>query len=245
MPPLAAAGRGGKSRTDDLPPGIGVESRMEQLVERRRVDARDRLGAADDPFVGEIDGDLERGPGGALPRPRLQHPELALLDGELDVLHVAKVLLEAVEQDGQLRKCRRQQRFQRGRRAARRQAGLLGDALRGADAGDDVFSLCVDEKFAVKLLVAGRRIAGEGDAGRRSVAAVAEHHRLDIDRRSPALRNVVQTPVGSGAGRLPRQEHRSDGPPQLLLDVFGETAWRHALRRAPCSARSATTNLLP
>jgi hypothetical protein len=39
-------------------------------------------------------GDLHRRRAGALAGARLQHEQLALLDGELDVLHVLVVLLE-------------------------------------------------------------------------------------------------------------------------------------------------------
>jgi len=37
--------------------------------------------------------------------------------------------------------------------------------LRRADAGDDILALCVDQELAVELVIAGRRVAGEGDAG--------------------------------------------------------------------------------
>src|ERR687889_516898 len=45
-------------------------------------------------FPRHVDGDLERGFGGALPVARLQHVELVLLHRELDVLHVAVVPLQ-------------------------------------------------------------------------------------------------------------------------------------------------------
>ena len=67
---------------------------MQQLVERRRLDAHHRLVLRDQPFVDELDGDAQRGLRGALAGARLQHPQLALLDRELEVLHVAVVLLE-------------------------------------------------------------------------------------------------------------------------------------------------------
>jgi hypothetical protein len=40
--------------------------------------------------------------------------------------------------------------------------------LRGADAGDHVFALGVDQELAVELVLAGGRVAGEGDAGAES-----------------------------------------------------------------------------
>ena len=46
-----------------------------------------------------------------------------------------------------------------------------------ADAGDDVLALGVLEVVAVDALRAGRRVAGERDAGAGVHAEVAEHHR--------------------------------------------------------------------
>ena len=49
------------------------------------------------PSCSMLDGDAERGGGGALADAGLEHPQLALLDGELDVAHVAVVVLQHVE----------------------------------------------------------------------------------------------------------------------------------------------------
>ena len=67
-------------------------------------------------------------------------------------------------------------------------AGGLGDVLRRADAGDDVLALRIDQELAVERLLAGRGIAGEGDAGGRGLAHIAEHHGLHVDGGAPALR---------------------------------------------------------
>ena len=48
----------------------------------------------DQALVDHVDRDAERRLGGALADARLQHPQLAALDGELDVAHVAVVALE-------------------------------------------------------------------------------------------------------------------------------------------------------
>ena len=92
------AGRGGQALGDD--------------VARRRRDRasggatgrapRDRRAAPPPPRVispslGHVDGDPQRRLGGALAGAGLQHPQLAALDGELDVLHVAIMALEQVE----------------------------------------------------------------------------------------------------------------------------------------------------
>ena len=120
---------------------------------------------ADQPFAGHVDGDPERRLGGALAGAGLQHPELAALDGELDVLHVAIVALEQVEHLGELGEHLGQRFLHRRRLGARFLARGTGQILRRADAGDDVLALGVDQIFAIIGALAGRRIAGEGDAG--------------------------------------------------------------------------------
>src|SRR5260370_8173885 len=92
--------------------------------------------------------------------------------------------------------------------------------LRRADAGDDILALRIDEVFAVELLHAGRRVAGEGDAGGAILATIAEHHRLDADRRAPARRDVVQLPEGDRPGIHPPAAHRHPHTPPRLLRVL-------------------------
>ena len=89
------AGRGRKPGGDHLALGVGIDGRVQQLVERGRVDAGHRFLAADQAFIRQLDRDLERRLGGALAGAGLQHPQPALLDRELEILHVAVVLLEA------------------------------------------------------------------------------------------------------------------------------------------------------
>src|SRR3546814_13301377 len=57
---------------------------VDQLIERRRIDAGDRLLFRYQPLVRHIDRDLERGLGRPLAGARLEHPELALLHREFD-----------------------------------------------------------------------------------------------------------------------------------------------------------------
>ena len=94
--------------------------------------------------------------------------------------------------------------------------------LRGADAGDDVLALGVDQIFAVEGVLAGRGVAGEGDAGGAVLAHVAEHHGLDVDGGAPFGRDVVQAAVGDGALVHPGAEHGADGAPELFVDILRE-----------------------
>ena len=62
---------------------------MQELVELRGIDTGHGLLAGDQALLDHFDGDTQGGGGGALAHAGLEHPELALLDGELDIAHIA------------------------------------------------------------------------------------------------------------------------------------------------------------
>ena len=68
----------------------------------------------------------------------------------------------------------------------------------------------------------GRGIAREHDAGRASLAHIAEHHGLDGDGGAPIVGNVVKPAIGNGARVLPGPEHGGDRAPELGVDVLRE-----------------------
>ena len=87
-----AAGRAGggvEPFRDHVDLGLGIDAPVQQLVDVPGLDSLQRLLLCDQPFPHHVDRDLHRGLGGALARAGLQHPELALLDRELEVLDVA------------------------------------------------------------------------------------------------------------------------------------------------------------
>ena len=118
-----------------------LELRVQHRVEVLGGDARDRLFLGDLPaalLVDHVDGHAQRGGAGALADAGLQHAELALVDRELGVAHVLVVLLEPLED--------RQQFLVDLRELGGHRAQRFGVA----DAGDDVFTLRVDEEVAVR-----------------------------------------------------------------------------------------------
>ncbi len=187
-----------------------VDHRVQELVELARVDPRDRLLAGDQPRVGHLDGDAEGRRRRALAGAGLQEVQPALLDGELDVLHVAVVGLEPVERGRQLRVGLRQPLAHRR------------DRLGRPDPRDDVLSLRVDEELAVQDRLARRRIAGEAHARPRALALVAEHHLHDVHRRPDVVRNLVRAPIHLGPRRVPRVEDGPVGAAQLLPWILRE-----------------------
>ena len=102
----------------------------------------------------------------------------------------------------------------------------LVDLERRARPGHDVLALGVHQVLAVEDVLAGRRVAGEGDARAGILAHVAEDHHLDVDGRAPGLGDAVQLAVGDGPLVVPGAEDGPDRAPQLLARILGEVMAR-------------------
>ena len=153
---------------------LGVELRVQQRVELLRLDLQQRLVGREQALGDEIDGDFQRGRGRALAVAGLEHIELAVFNRKLHVLHIPVMLFQRGGDLGEAR-------IHLGHHLAQR-----GNRLRRADAGDHVLALRVHQKLAVETVFAGGRVARERHARAARFAHVAEHHRLHVDRGSPA-----------------------------------------------------------
>ena len=208
------ADRRARRCADALRDLLDVRARVEpgehQLGKLVAGDPVQRLVKVDQALVDELDGDPERGTGGALAHPGLQHPQLAALDRELDVAQVPVVVLQRLHDLHQLA------------------VGLRVDLLqvlqrhRVADAGHHILALGVLQVVPVDTRLPAARIAGERDPGAGVHAEVAEHHRDHIDRgaqvgRDPLLPPVEDRPVG-----VPRVEDGPDRQVKLLAGVLRE-----------------------
>ena len=225
--PGRGAGRRVQALRDHVDARGRVDHRMQELVELPGVDAHDGVLARDQSLLDHVDGRLQRGCGGALRAPRLEQVEPSVLDGELDVLHVAVVLLEPAHRLGELLERVREHLLH------------LGDVLGRADPRDDVLALRVGQELAVEPRLTGRGIAREGDAGSRLLALVAEDHLHDVDRRAEVVGDVVRAPVDLRPGSLPRIEDGSNGPRELVPGVLRERRAGLAFVRRPCRSRPA------
>ena len=117
------ARRGGQAGCNDFTLCIGVKRRVQQLVKRGRFNPHDRFSLADETLIGHVNGNLDGRRRGALARPGLQHPQLAFLNGEFKVLHVAVMGLKAGKDIRQFLVGLRHQHFQRSIIRARLDAG--------------------------------------------------------------------------------------------------------------------------
>ena len=164
----------------------------------------------DQTFLHHLHCDAHRRGSGALPGPGLEHVQLAILDGELDVLHVRVVLLEDLLD------------LQKLLVDVRLPPGHLATALRGADATHHILALGVDQEFPVEPVLAGGRVSGKGHARSRILPHVAEDHRLGVHGGTDQSRDLVDLPVLDGPGSIPAAEYRLGGPLELCVGILRE-----------------------
>jgi hypothetical protein len=194
------------------PSGGAVELGEHQSRELVPRDALQRLVHRDQLLVDELGGDPERGGGGALADPRLQHPQLAAFDGELDVAQVPVVGLQPAHH-----------RIQLARRL-RVTFGQVGEGEGVADARDDVLALRVGQVVAVDALPSGGRVAGETHPGTRVRAEVAEHHRAHVHGGAEIVRDPLATAVEPRPLGVPGVEHCVHRQVELLARLLRERA---------------------
>ena len=207
-----SAGAGVQAARDDIVVGVLVELRVQQLVKLIGIDAHDGLFLGDEALFDHLDRNMQRGGGGALADARLEHPQLALFDRELDIAHIAEVVLEDHEHFLEL-----VARFLETLNVFK-----VGDGARVANAGDNVFALGVDQIVAIELLRAVGGIAGKRDASGGGVALVAEHHGLHVNGGAQVIGDLVLLAVQRRTRVVPAAEHGLDSKLQLDHRILRE-----------------------
>eukprot|EP00438_Fugacium_kawagutii_P025779 Skav230060 [mRNA] locus=scaffold1221:119908:121924:- [translate_table: standard] len=94
--------RGREALGNDLLLGLGIQSRMQELVDQVWLQTQKGLRLCDQAFVGHVDRNLQSSRSCTLSIAGLQHVEFALLDGKLNILHILVVSLELASHREQL-----------------------------------------------------------------------------------------------------------------------------------------------
>ena len=183
---------------------------MEQGIEVTGVDHENSFLFGSHALVNEVAGDLQSRLSGTLAVTGLEHIELAVLDGELHVLHIAVVVFERLADVLELLECFGEQLCH------------LCDGKRSTDACNDVFALCIGQEFAHQLLFAGCGITGESNTGAAVVAHVTECHHLHVDSGAPGVGDIVVAAVDIRTGVVPGTEHGFDCADELFLRIGRE-----------------------
>ncbi len=181
-----------------------IELWVQKRVDLLGVDHRHCLSGSDLALIDQVAGDLEGSGCGALAITGLQHEELAILDGELHVLHVVVVVFQPVDDLDEL--------------VVDAWVFVLQliDGLRCPDASHNILTLSVHQELAIQTFVASGRVPGERDSGTGGVAGIAEHHGLHIHRGTPGGRDVIHPAVIDRPWVVPGAEDRLDRAEELL-----------------------------
>ncbi len=207
---------------------IGIELRVQEEIDVFGLDPLHRFFLRDEFLVGEVDREANRSERRALRVARLQHPEFAALDRELDVLHVAIVLFQPARNELQLLV------------DARHDARELGDRLRSPRAGDDVLALRIREEIAFELILAGGDVARRHHTRAGVVAHVPEDHGADVDRRPEIVGNGGGVAIIVSALPVPGAEHGH----RRELELFQRVGRKGPLRMLFHDALEALRDLL-
>ena len=189
---------------------LGVKLGMEQCVEVSGVNHKNSFLFGLLSFVDQVAGDLQSGLSGTLTVTGLKHVELAVLNGELHILHIVVVIFKSLANVRELSE------------SFGEQLSHLFYLERSTDAGNNVLALCIGEEFAHEVLFAGGGVTGERNAGTAIIAHVTECHHLNVDGSAPGIGDIVVTTVNVCSGVVPGTEDRFDGGKQLLLGIGGE-----------------------
>ena len=158
-------------------------------------DSRQRLVLRNELLIDQLRGYAESRGGGTLTHTSLEHPQLAALNGELNVTHVLVVSLQ----------------FAHDRQELFVGFGILVSEfrkrLRVSDARNNVFTLRVHEVITVNTRVPGRGVAGEANTGAGGLPHVSKHHRLNVDSGAQVIGNAFAATVNLRAFSVPGAEH--------------------------------------
>jgi len=135
---------------------------------------------------------------------------VAVLNGELHILHIAEVVLQTGCDLNKLIVHLRHLLVQ------------VADGRRGADTSNDVLALCIDQVLAHQLLSAGGGVTGECNTGTGTITGVAESHLLDVDSGAPLVGDLVHLAVDVCTGVVPAAEDSLDSLDQLITGILGE-----------------------
>ena len=228
-------GAGRQTLGDDfsLFQGVLVEYGVEQLVELLGLAAQYGCLLVDESLAHKVHGNLDHGCAGALAVAGLQEPQLALLYGELHVLHVVVVVLQLVLDGVELSIYLRHSFLHGGILGCAlcladactlcpALAADLGNLLRGADTGHHVFALSIDEVLTVEEVLAITCVAAEANACSGGVTHIAEHHGHHADGCAPLVGYALHLAIEDGTLVHPAAEYGADGAPELLHRVVGE-----------------------
>ncbi|OIQ74766.1 hypothetical protein GALL_435750 [mine drainage metagenome] len=191
---------------------IRCQLRHQQLLQHRRFGTQQRTFFGDESLMKHFHRGAHHGACIHLAVAGLQAVQNAFFNGKFKVLNFVVMRLQALAQRDQLA-------VDVGHFVLH-----LGQRLGGADAGNHVFALGIDQILAIHHVLAGAGVAGETDTGARIVAHVAKNHGAHAHCRAIGLGfgHLELPAVVNGALAHPRAKYRRHRNLQLLKRILRE-----------------------
>jgi len=190
--------------------GFIIELRVQKEVDMLRGDPCHRFFARDHALFDHVHGNAHRRLSRTFTVAGLQHPELALFNGKLHILHVAVMLFKRPGDLLQLLVI------------VRHLHGHVVDVLGHANAGDHILALGIDQVVAFQFGLARGAIARHGHTGGAVVAHVSEDHGHDTDCCAQIMGNACRIAIIHRALAIPAFENRFSGHFELFDRILGK-----------------------
>ena len=185
---------------------------MQKLIKLLRGNTSNGLLFGDAAFLVHLNGNLQSRKRRTLTNTGLEHPELTVFNGKLNIHHVCIVILKNLKHVEKLFSCL----LKCG------DLNQIGNRLSVANTGNNIFTLCINQEIAVALVCSVGRITRESNACCRGLALITENHNLNVDGRTKIIRNLVLLTIENGAIVHPRTKDCLLRKAKLKIWIGGE-----------------------
>ena len=210
-----------------------VEYGVKQFVQLLRLAAHDGCLLVNHTLMQQVDGNLNHCGTGTFAVTGLKEPQLALLNSELHILHIAIVVLKHILEFIQLVVNLRHSLFHRRIFAdallfadtctlSPALRANLGNLLRSTDSCNNVLALCVYEILTIEEILTVSGIAAEANTSSTGFTHITEYHGHNANSGTPLVWNSFHLAVQDSTLVHPAAEYCADGTPKLLDRIIGE-----------------------
>ena len=167
---------------------------MQKLIELLRSNAGNSLLLSNTALFVHLNCNLKCRESSTLTNTSLKHPELTILNGELDVHHVCVMILKNLKDVEELLACLLECR----------NLNEVCNRLSITNTSNNVLALSVDQEVAVALVSTICRVTSKCNASCRSLTLVTKDHDLNVNCSTKLIRNLVLLAVKDCAVIHPR-----------------------------------------
>jgi len=149
---------------------------MQKLIQGCGINTQDRFFFRDQTFFCHFNRHAQSGLSRAFAIAGLEHIKTPLLNGKLNILHIAIMVFQNLAGFRQLPENFWHGFFHGHLIISTRQPFCCGQVAGGSDASHHIFTLGIDQKLPIEHIFTGGRVAGKGNASGAIIAHIAKDH---------------------------------------------------------------------